>query len=146
MWQTHTNPPSSGQSQPCRLKVRCNLDKDVFCLAPNRMWRQNPLGRVAWTPTPSVNVSSVLLPPSAFSILFSTSMSILCRITHQQSPSCNGMGETPIATVTHYTLQVCVTHAATACLFVDWLEGVLLNKLYMHIIIIRVWNPSFTRV
>ena len=91
-WQICTNLPSSGQYQLCVLNQRSILDKDVFCLDPNRTWRQNSLGRVApYLSSLSVNLSSVLFSSSVFSISFSTSMSIVCRISHQYIP-CNGMG------------------------------------------------------
>ena len=133
MWRTYTNLPSLGQSQFCGWKLRCNLDKDVFCLEPNRTWRQNSLGRVAPSSSLSVNFSSVLFSSSAFSISFSTSISIVCRITHHHSPSCNGMRRNTNCHCTHYTPQVGVTfiailHVALArsgkCHFV----GVLQNK------------------
>ena len=88
----NTNLPTLGQSQLFGLRPRSNLDKDVFCLEPNRTWRQNSLGRVAPRESMSVNSSSILFCSSVFSISFSTSMSIVCRITHQHSPACNGMG------------------------------------------------------
>ena len=78
-----------GQSQLIDAKLRSDFD-NVLRPMPILRWRQNSLGRV--TPVSlSVNVSSVLLPSSTFSIFFRTSWSIACRITHQHTPSCNGM-------------------------------------------------------
>ena len=112
MWRTYTNLPSFRQSQCCGLKLRCNLDKDVFCLEPNRTWWQNSLGRVASPASLSANFLSVLFSSSAFSIYFSTSMSIVCRITHQHSRSCNGMGRnTNCHSHTLHTASGCHPHS-----------------------------------
>ena len=95
-WLIHTNLPSSGQSQFDGIKSRLTSDNDVFCLAPSRTRRQNSFGRVTYSNSLSVNISSVLFSLSAFSISLSTSRSIACGITYQHSPSCNGMGRNTI--------------------------------------------------
>ena len=102
-----------GESHVFGSNVRSTLDKDALCLVPKTMWRQKSLGRISVLLR--VNFSSFLFPSSAFSISFRTSWSIACRITHQHSLSCNGIGRnTNFTTVTHYTLQVGVTLTATA--------------------------------
>ena len=93
-----------GQSQVPGLKQSSNLDNNEFCLELNRTWQQNSLGRVASTSSSSRNFSSALFSSSAFSISFSLSMSIACRITYQHR-LCHAMswGEKsmPLSHTTH---------------------------------------------